>query len=198
MDYKSLLESLGIQTRLGRCHLKLAYEYVEEQKSHLYEEEFFSLAAFSETPMLKWIKTMHSKSALSEENMIIVEILTEMYKKLDKLERILTHQDQNLLPLSHEARLGFVGHDALCLDERQSFGEIVGQGMIYARVFVPLFPERIVGIFAKVLHPQIAKIEHIHIKNRTYFDTFVADCERSMILDTKSLDTTQTKGSHNV
>lgn len=194
MDYKALLESLGIHTRLGRCHLKLAYEYVEEHKAHLYEGEFFSLATFSDTPMLKWIKTMHSKSSLSEENMIIVEILTEMYKKLERLERILTHQDQNLLPLANEARLGFVGHDALCLDEGQSFGDFAQHSKIYARVFVPLFPERIVGIFAKVLHPQIAQIEHIHIKNRTYFDTFVADCERSMILDTKSLDNTQNKG----
>lgn len=187
MEYKALLESLGIQTRLGKCSLNLAYEYIDEQCVHMYEEDFAALAAFSETPMLKWIKTMHSKNTLSEEGVIIVEILTEMYKKIDRLERILTHQDENLLPLAHEARLRFVGHDALCLGEEQSFGEMIGQGRIYARMFVPLFPERIVGIFAKVLHPQIAKIEHIHIKNRTYFDTFVAECERSMILDAKSL-----------
>ena len=185
MEYKALLESLGIQTRLGKCSLSVAYEHINEQRAQSYEEEFAALAGFEQSPMLKWIKTMHSKNTLSEAGMVIVEILTEMYKKLDKLERLLTHKEENLLPLACEGRLAFVGHNALCLGAGQSFGEIGSR--IYARVFVPLFPERIVGIFAKVLHPQIAQIEHIHIKNRTYFDTFVAECERSMILDAKSL-----------
>lgn len=187
MDYKVLLESLGISTRLGRCHLHLAYEYIQAQKISLYEEEFSTLAIFSEAPILKWIKTMHSKSALGEENVVIIEILTEMYKKLERLEQILTHKEQELLPLAHKAKLRFVGHDALCLDEDQSFGDYKGENAIYVRMFVPFFPERTLGIFARVLHPQVAKIEHIHIKNRTYFDTFVAECERGMILDTKSL-----------
>ena len=82
MEYKALLESLGIQTRLGKCSLSVAYEHINEQRAQSYEEEFAALAGFEQSPMLKWIKTMHSKNTLSEEGMVIVEILTEMYKNV--------------------------------------------------------------------------------------------------------------------
>ena len=106
-----------------------------------------------------------------------------MYKKIENLERAIKNEERALPPLANTAKLAFVGHSVLCLKDEQKFDNL---GDIYVRMFLPIFPERDIGIFAKVIHPQIAHIQKLHLRDTRGFDSFVVECERAMILDAKS------------
>lgn len=182
MDYKQLLEDFGIHTRLGVCSLQLHYDYVTTDNKPKFEAEFSTLARSNDTPISRSINTLRSK--LEENEEIIFNLLVEIYKKLNSIENMLKQDANPLLPLEHQVSLAFIGHEVLCVHTDSAY---IRTGEIYARLLLPTTPERYIGIFAQVLHPQVAQIKHLHIRDSQCFDSFVVECERTMILDKKSL-----------
>ena len=183
MEFRELLKNFGIETRLGACHLNIAYDYLSKSNQARYEAEFVELANMSDSPMSRYINVLRAKNRAEEGGEAIFELLSEIYKKLDNLERLLKQEDSELPSLPYNAKLAFIGHDALCL-ESESFLQL---DALYIRLFLPTLPQHHIGIFAKALNPQIAQIERIHIRERQAYDSFVVECERAMILDKKSL-----------
>ena len=182
-DFKDTLKTFDIQTRLGSTQTQITYEFINEQNIATFQDEFSALANLSETPMMKWIHSKGAKGKLDSGGEILFEILVEIYKKIENLERLIKKEEHTLPLLANTARLAFIGHNVLCLKEGEKFANM---GDIYVRMFLPIFPERDIGIFAKVIHSQIAHIQKLHLRDSRGFDTFVVECERAMILDTKS------------
>lgn len=182
-DFKDMLKTFDIQTRLGSTHSQISYEFINEQNIATLQDEFSALANMSETPMMKWIHSKGAKGKLDSGGEVLFEILVEIYKKIENLERLIKKEERTLPPLTNTARLGFIGHNVLCLRDGQKFAN---KGDIYVRMFLPIFPERDIGIFAKVIHSQIAHIQKLHLRDTRGFDAFVVECERAMILDAKS------------
>ena len=182
-DFKQMLQTFDIQTRLGSTHTQITYEFVNETNIKAFQDEFSALANLSETPMMKWIHSRGAKGKLDSGEEVLFEILGEMYKKIENLERLIKKEERTLPPLANIAKLGFVGHNVLCLKDGHKFDNM---GDIYVRMFLPIFPERDIGIFAKVIHSQIAHIQKLHLRDTRGFDSFVVECERAMILDAKS------------
>ena len=182
MDYKQLLENFGIHTRLGACGLQLHYDYVTADNKPKFEAEFGALARSNDTPISRYTNTLRSK--LEENEEIIFDLLVEIYKRLNSIENMLKQDTNPLLTLEYQTSLAFIGHEVLCVNVDSPY---IRTGEIYARLLLPIIPERHIGIFAQVLHPQVAQIKHLHIRDSQCFDSFVVECERTMILDKKSL-----------
>lgn len=183
MDIRVLLEKLDIRTRIAPCELEVLFEKIDSENKSKYEKEFTSLAQQRQSAINQWLMRTKSRNRLQETDEVLLEILVELYQKVENLERMLHNKAREYIKLDSEGVASFVGHNVLCMS-KDCFKE---QEYYYMRLFLPVFPQRYIGIFAKALHPRVVSIENLHHNDMSDFDSFVADMERLMILDSKSL-----------
>lgn len=183
MDFKKLLESLNIQTRIAPCELEIDFSKVSEDNEEQFKKEFVALAEQKQGVLNQWLNKLKSKNRMQDTDEVLLELLIEIYKKIDRLEQILDQKAKTYLPLESRAMISHIGHSVLCMSQ-PTFDE---QQDYYLRLFLPIFPQRYVGLFGLALHPQVIRIEHIHTNDAGDFDSLVAERERLMILDSKSL-----------
>lgn len=183
MDIRALLEILGIRTRIAPCELEVAFELVDSDNKEECEKEFMSLAQQRQSAINQWLLRAKSRNRLQDTDEVLLEILIGLYQKVENLEQLLHNKTKHYLELACEGIAHFVGHNVLCMT-KASFKE--GE-CYYIRVFLPIFPQRHIGIFAQAVHPQVVRIDRLHHNDVSDFDSFVAERERLAILDSKSL-----------
>lgn len=186
MELKSRLEQLGIHTRLVPCELELAFSRLDSttpQNLEGFEREFRALARERGGSAQEWLNRNKSKNRLEDTDEVLLELLLELYRKVEHIEQILQDKTRRFEKLDSESVAHFVGHGVLCLDKpRLEVGSAY-----YVRVFLPLFPPRYVGVFARAVDRDIFHLERVHESDSSDFDSYVVECERAMIRDSKSL-----------
>lgn len=89
MDFKKLLEELGIQTRIAPCELEIDFSKVNEANKEQFRKEFIALAEQKQGVLNQWLNKLKSKNRMQETDEVLLELLIEIYKKIDRLEQIL-------------------------------------------------------------------------------------------------------------
>lgn len=186
MELKSRLENLGIYTRVAPCDLEVAYARLDPSDTHraeCFEREFQTLAKERLGSVHEWLNRNRSKNRLEDTDEVLLELLVELYKKVEHIEQILQNKTRTFENLDSQGRANSIGHGVLCFAlPCLQVGE-----EYYLRVFLPLFPPRYVGVFARAVSEDIVRLERIHKADITDFDSYVVECERAMIRGSKSL-----------
>lgn len=180
MDFLNLCHSLGLETRVARCVLDVEAEKVDEIGGK-YFQEYISLNQIEESGIEKWLKL--SKSRDYEGDEVMLELLVEVYKKLERLEQKLFIKENPYLPLSLSLKTHSIGHGVLCFEEELPEGE-----MYYARFDLPIFPSKIIPVFFRMLTPHIAKIIKIGYSHNHSYDGYVVECERMEIRSRREIE----------
>ncbi|CAM3287426.1 hypothetical protein [Helicobacter labetoulli] len=182
MDIKEILQAHGIQTRIVPCELEVAFAKAEENLS-AYKKEFVALSQHRYGSITQWLNKNKSKNRLEDTDEVLLELLVELYQKVENIEQILLNKSFAYVPLGAEGIANFVGHSVLCMPE-----SVFERGQeYYLRIFLPAFPKRHIGIFAHSIDEKIVVFTQIHQGDVGDFDSFVAQMERLMILDSKSV-----------
>lgn len=181
MDIKEILQAQGIQTRIVPCEIEVAFAKAKENLE-AYRKEFVALSQHRYGSITQWLNKNKSKNRLEDTDEVLLELLVELYQKVENIEQILLNKSFAYVPLSGEGIANFVGHSVLCMPEN-----VFEKGQeYYLRIFLNAFPKRYVGIFAKAIDEKIVVFTQIHQSDVVDFDSFVAQMERLMILDSKS------------
>lgn len=118
---------------------------------------------------------------------MLLELLVELYQKVENIEQMLRNKTTQYLPLDFGGVADFVGHSVLCMPQ-----DVFEEGAeYYMRIFLPVFPQRYIGIFGSAIHNRIIKFERMHYNDTGDFDNFVAQMERLSILNAKKIYTTE-------
>ncbi|WP_243546348.1 hypothetical protein [Helicobacter cinaedi] len=181
MDIKGILQAQGIQTRIVPCEIEVAFAKAEENLE-AYRKEFIALSQHRYGSITQWLNKNKSKNRLEDTDEVLLELLVELYQKVENIEQILLNKSFAYVSLSGEGIANFVGHSVLCMPEN-----VFEKGQeYYLRIFLNAFPKRYVGIFAKAIDERIVVFTQIHQSDVVDFDSFVVQMERLMILDSKS------------
>ncbi|STP09550.1 hypothetical protein [Helicobacter cinaedi] len=181
MDIKGILQAQGIQTRIVSCEIEVAFAKAKENLE-AYRKEFVALSQHRYGSITQWLNKNKSKNRLEDTDEVLLELLVELYQKVENIEQFLLNKSFAYVPLSGEGIANFVGHSVLCMPEN-----VFEKGQeYYLRIFLNAFPKRYVGIFAKAIDERIVVFTQIHQSDVVDFDSFVAQMERLMILDSKS------------
>ncbi|WP_231997614.1 hypothetical protein [Helicobacter cinaedi] len=181
MDIKGILQAQGIQTRIVPCEIEVAFAKAEENLE-AYRKEFIALSQHRYGSITQWLNKNKSKNRLEDTDEVLLELLVELYQKVENIEQILLNKSFAYVSLSGEGIANFVGHSVLCMPEN-----VFEKGQeYYLRIFLNAFPKRYVGIFAKAIDERIVVFTQIHQGDVVDFDSFVVQMERLMILDSKS------------
>lgn len=163
-------KELGLGSRIVRSHLGLEALMVENIEGETLQE-FYALNHGEETGIEKWLRFAKGREYDGDE--IMLELLSEIYKKLDRIEQKLFATQTPYLPLSKSLKICYLGHEFLCFEEKLGEGE-----MYYARLDLPIFPNKLIPFYFKMLTPQIAKIIKMGSLHARSYDSYIAECER--------------------
>lgn len=168
---------LGIDSRIVRCVIDVGIQEVQEiDGESLFE--FSQLNQLEESGVEKWLKL--SKNKEDEENPILLELLLEVYKKLEKIEKRLFLEHDGMLKLSETIQTHHIGHGILCFQRDLKVGAIY-----YGRIDLPIFPSKLVPFYMEMLTSNIAKIIKMGATHTKSYDSYVAECERIEIREKK-------------
>lgn len=160
--------------------LDLAYEEVGEN-SEKFEREFNVISEAEENSITQGIKHVKMRGETDETNLLMLNILSELYRKMDKIEQLLMHGDSKRLALASNGYIDNIGLEHFKLTE-----DILETGKhYYGRLELTTFPKREIAFYFEAIDPSIAKIEKIHVRDREAWGYFMTACERIMIRQLK-------------
>ena len=183
MEIKGILEQCGIYTRIVPCELEVAFSKLNENNQAAFNKEFVALSHHRYGSITQWLNKNKSRNRMEETDEVLLELLVELYRKVETIEQMLRNKTTQYIPLESESIADFVGHSVLCMPSNVfEVGE-----EYYLRIFLPIFPERYVSIFASAIHQRIVKFERMHHNDVGDFDNFVDQMERLAIVNAKNL-----------
>ncbi|WP_305862755.1 hypothetical protein [Helicobacter cholecystus] len=180
MDFLHICHSLGLETRIARCVLDIQAQEVQEIGGK-FLQEYIALNQIEESGIEKWLKL--SKGRDYEGDEVMLELLVEMYKKLERLEQKLSIKENPYIPLELSLKTHSIGHSVLCFEEELQEG-----GLYYARCELPVFPTKIIPLFFVMLTPFVAKITKIGQSHNHSYDAYVVECERMEIRSKREVE----------
>jgi len=162
--------------RLITAPLSITYD-VNKNDHEVYEREYQQLSEGDGDPISQWLKLAKARGETAESDPVLLNLMIEMHRKIDALERYIKDEPSKLLVLPKEAmieRIGF-NHFELKTDILKT-GEIY-----YGRVDMPVHPRREMGLFFKAESTKLAKIMKIHERDEKEWASYMTARERIMI-----------------
>lgn len=146
-----------------------------------YEREFHQMSESDEDPIGQWLKMAKARGDTSESDPVVLNLLIELYRKVDKLEQILTMSAPKRLSLINEAMIESIGFEHFKLKENQ----LEAGKIYYGRVEMPIHPKRDIAIFFEAMDSALAKIIRIHDRDEKEWASYMTARERVMIRQLK-------------
>ncbi|WP_297814187.1 hypothetical protein [uncultured Helicobacter sp.] len=169
-----------VKSRLINTALKIEFDkaYINAES---YALEFNKLTQNDEDPIGEWLRLMRAKKGnLEGENAIILELLVEIYRKIESLETHIEGNTKDYVPLENKATIHTIGHGCFAILD----SNLSENTLYYGRIELPTFPTRIVPVYF-IYHSELAWIEQIHTRDEIEWDGYVAGKERALIRSLK-------------
>lgn len=153
-------------------------------KNSSFEKEFLTLTHDEDDAIGQWLRTMRSRGELSDSDPVMVNLMIELYRKMDRIEKALTGYVPSRIPLSSSVTIEKIGLEYFEL----SSPVLETSCSYYGRVELPSFPKRETALFFEAISPIRAKISRIHLKDADEWSIYMTARERAMIRSLKGLD----------
>ena len=142
-----------------------------------FEREYSKLSESEDDAIGQWLRVAKAKGEMSDSDPVVIHLLIELYRKMDRLEQLILQTPSERLPLSLSAEIGRIGFEHFELTE-----PLLQPGEhYYARLELPVHPRRETALFFEALSPVLAKIERIHPRDESEWGGYMMARERMMI-----------------
>lgn len=169
--------------RLVPATIDLVYEEISTDAER-FEREFNEISESEENLITQGIKHAKTRGEMDETNILMLNILSELYKKMDKIEHLLIHGSLKRLSLSSAAFIESIGLEHFKLN-----ADVLEVGKhYYGRVEIATFPKREIAFYFEAEEPSLARIEKIHVRDKEAWGYYMVACERIMIRQMKGLE----------
>ncbi len=162
---------------LVKAPLVISFEKISEDREEEFEREFQSLSEVDSDAIGHWLKLQKAKGETGDTDEVVLNLLVELHRKIDKLEKIILKGDKRLLKLDITSRIEEIGFHHFQLEE-SSFEE---NAIYYGRVEMVTYPQRELPIFFKAVNTKLAKVNSIHEKDEVDWASYFRARERIMI-----------------
>lgn len=166
--------------RLVNAPIALVYDEALNDLEN-YDREFHQMSESDEDPIGQWLKLAKARGETSESDPVMLNLMVELYRKMDKLEQILTMNTPTRLSLANEGMIESIGFEHFKLKE-----EVLEPGKrYYGRVEMPIHPKRDIAIFFEAVDASLAKITQMHDRDEREWASYLTARERVMIRQLK-------------
>ncbi len=169
--------------RTVEAPLSLEFTFLDKTNREsvlVYEKEYSSLSNTDIDPLGEYMKYSRARGD-TESDDTTLKLLVALHHKIDEIKKILTNDIKEHIKLEHKEHIKALGHGVIIMP-KPIFK--VG-GYYYARIDLPVFPQRIVPLFFEAIETGIAKVKRIHEKDERDWDGYITSRERALIRELK-------------
>ncbi len=168
--------------RLIPAPISIEFQEVEKENESEFELEFQKLSDSDDDPIGRWIKLAKARGETSDTDKVLLELLVELHRKVDNLERILKNEKPKRVNLKHHKQIDSIGFEHFKIKENFLKKDVI----YYARIEMPVHPKRDVAIYFQALNENIAHITRIHERDQKEWNSYVTARERVLIREIKA------------
>lgn len=144
-------------------------------------KDFNKLIEGSDDPINQWLKTARAKGETQDTDPVLLNLLVELHKKIDAIEKFLKNEEPKKLSLMSEAEIESIGFEYLKLTK-----DVLEEGVeYYGRVAMPLYPKRDIPIFFVAINKSLAKISKINERDEREWGVYLTTRERVLIREAR-------------
>jgi len=169
--------------RLIEAPLEIAFS-VQNSNEIDFEREYIQLSEVENDAIGQWLRNARSKGDSGENDTVVIQLLVELYRKIDHLEQVLLLNAPKRTALAYEGKISRIGYEHFELLEAQFE---IGQHY-YGRLEMPVHPKREVSFYFEALSPTLAKIVRMHKKDTTDWASHMMARERAIIRHLKGYE----------
>ena len=146
-----------------------------------YLREYQQLSESDDDAISQWLKLAKAKGDTSETDPILLNLVVELHRKIDSLERFLKDEEPNRLSLVSQAEIQSIGFEYFKLQD-----DVLEVGVeYYARIEMPVHPKRDIPVFFEAIEPSLAKIVKIHERDEKEWGAYLTARERVLIREAR-------------
>ncbi|MDE7173701.1 MAG: hypothetical protein K2N70_05075, partial [Helicobacter sp.] len=144
-------------------------EAADSESTKAYEREYASLSNADADPLGEYMKYARAKADSREADDIVLKLLVTLHYKLDEIKNILTDNVRQFVKLESKENVEALGHSVIIMPKA-----VFQKGaQYYARIDLPVFPERLIPIFLEAIEPKVAKVKRIHERDERDWDSYI-------------------------
>jgi hypothetical protein len=166
--------------RLVPAPISICFSSVASEKE-LFVREYQQLSESDDDPISQWLKLAKARGETSESDPVILNLMVELHRKIDALERFLKNETPKRVSLIHEAHIESIGFEYFKLTEA-----LLDTGEeYYGRIAMPVHPKRDVGVFFRAESSTLAKFTRMHDRDEKEWASYLTARERILIREAK-------------
>lgn len=160
--------------------LEIAFDR-ESTEREKYEREYATLNESDDDAIGQWLRTAKARGDVGDTDPVVLHLMIELYRKIDRLEHILLQNAPNREPLAYKSPIVSIGVEHFKLSE-----PLLTPGeRYYGRIELPVHPKRETALYFETVDPYIAKIVRIHPRDEDEWGRYMRARERIMIRNLK-------------
>jgi hypothetical protein len=169
--------------RLIDAPLEISFD-VESLNSVEFEREYILLSETENDAIGQWLRNARSKGDGGDSDPLVIQLLIELYRKIDRLENALMNTSPKRIVLSNNAKIGRVGYEHFeLLEPLLKTGEYY-----YGRLEMPIHPMREVSFYFEAQSATLGKIVRMHQKDSDEWGIYMMARERAIIRHLKGYE----------
>ena len=140
-------------------------------------KEYQQLSESDDDPINHWLKLARAKGDTAETDPVLLNLIIELHRKIDGLERFIKNEEPKRLSLADEVEIESIGFEHF---------KFLEEGMAYyGRVEMPVHPKRDVPVFFTAVDQSLAKITKIHERDEKEWGAYLTARERVLIREAR-------------
>ena len=170
-----------MDVRLVPAPIALTFSKVDTNPD-AYQREYSQLSESDDDPIGQWLKLAKGRGETSETDPVLLNLIVELHRKIDALERFLKNEEPKRVPLTQKVDIESIGFEHFKLKE-----DALQEGVeYYGRIEMPVHPKRDVPVFFKALDGSLAEIIKIHDRDEKEWNAYLTARERVLIREAKA------------
>ena len=169
--------------RLVDASLEIGYDLLEGNED-TFEKEFNGISEHDNDAIGQWLRSAKVRGDTSESDPVVLHLIVELYRKMDRLENLILGKTTNRIVLGMNGTIEKIGLEHFELSEPL----LETSKLYYGRVELPVLPRRETPLYFEALSPTLAKIVQMHSKDESEWGVYMRARERMMIRQLKGYE----------
>ncbi len=169
-----------MSVRLVPAPISIAYSAVSENEEQ-FLREYHKLSQVDDDPISQWLKISKAKGHTAESDPVILNLLIELYRKIDSLEKYIKKDAPVRIALSESCDIESIG----LLHFKLTQAPLHVGTTYYGRVEMPVYPKRELALFFKAIDTNLAEITKMHLEDEREWNVYLTARERILIREMK-------------
>lgn len=168
------------EVHLVEASLEVDFDRVEVNPD-AFEREYNTIGESDDDAIGQWLRVAKAKGETSESDPVVLHLIVELYRKIDRLEQIITNSVPKNFPLSQKGAVSRIGFEYFEVSE-----PLFQEGeRYYGRIVLPLHNRKEVPLYFEALSSTLAKFFRIHSRDEKEWGAYTMSRERMMIRQLK-------------